>query len=280
LIQPLIKRLEESPKFKLKVLEMPTTFEGAYETVKEYLRIYGKPDMAFCNFDRVEMLGACLAFYFSRVPIAQYHAGDISGEGETFDDYIRFMITLCSDIQFCNSAKSFTHCLRFLRLVGKPVEHCYHVGSLAFDDVELDYTIVPDEPFDLILYNPLPAKPDLMEDELRQIEELLGDRLAIWIFPNEDEGREKVIAKIKELEAEGKVKGLNTVPRPQFLALMEKAERVIGNSSSFYMELPYFYKTHIRNGARNRNRERVKVVPGASERMVKILEKFFLSSHC
>jgi len=275
LSQPLIEELKKSPKFKVEVLELPITFKGAYETVEEYIRVKGKPDLAFVNYDRLEMLGACLAFFIKGVRLAQYQAGDVSGEGEVYDDLVRFMITLCSDFQFCNSEESFKRCLKFLKLVGKPVKNCHHVGSFAFDNLTLDYSAVPNEPFDLILYNPLSRRVDLMEGELDMIEKLLGERLALWVYPNEDEGRDIVIERIRKLEAEGRVKGLETLPRPQFLALMEKAERVIGNSSSFFLELPYFKKQHIHIGLRNRHRERIEVKPGASRRIVEILEKFF-----
>jgi UDP-N-acetylglucosamine 2-epimerase (non-hydrolysing)/GDP/UDP-N,N'-diacetylbacillosamine 2-epimerase (hydrolysing) len=273
LIKPLLEELEANPKFKLHVLELPTNFLGGFKTAKKYLETHGKPDLAFCSFDRVEMLGACLAFFLDNVKIAQYHAGDTSGEGETFDDYVRFMITLCSDYQFCNGENAYKRCLQFLKLVGKPTEHCFEVGSLAFDNVSLDYSIVPNQPYDFILYNPLTRQPNLMENELNQIERLIGKRLALWIYPNEDEGREHVIEKIKKLEAEGKVKAYQTLPRPQFLALMEKADRIIGNSSSFFLELPFFGKKHVHVGARNKHRERIQIRTGASKRIVKILEE-------
>jgi UDP-N-acetylglucosamine 2-epimerase (non-hydrolysing)/GDP/UDP-N,N'-diacetylbacillosamine 2-epimerase (hydrolysing) len=160
-------------------------------------------------------------------------------------------------------------------LVGKPTENCFHVGSFAFDNIALDYSIVPKEPFDLVLYNPLTRRLDVMPKELDEIEALIGERLTLWVHPNEDEGRQIVVDRIKKLEKAGKVKGLKTVPRPQFLALMERAERVIGNSSSFYLELPYWNKHHIHIGLRNKNRERIEVKPGASKRIVEIVEKFF-----
>jgi UDP-N-acetylglucosamine 2-epimerase (non-hydrolysing)/GDP/UDP-N,N'-diacetylbacillosamine 2-epimerase (hydrolysing) len=257
------------------LLELPISFRGAYEVAKEFLRLEKDVSLAICGFDRLEHLGAAIAFFESNVRLAQLEAGDVSGSGEVFDDYVRFMITLCSDIQFCNSEQSFKRCLNFLMLVGKPTENCFHVGSFAFDNIALDYSIVPKEPFDLVLYNPLTRRLDAVPKELDEIEALIGERLTLWVYPNEDEGREIVIERIKKLEKAGKVKGLPTVPRAQFLALLEKAERVIGNSSSFFLELPYWNKQHIHVGLRNKNRERIKVEPGASRRIVEIVEKFF-----
>lgn len=253
---------------------MPISFKGAFEVAEEFIRVNGKPQLAVCSFDRLEMLGACLAFFLNRVKIAQYHAGDISGTGEVFDDYVRFMITLCSDFQFCNGESSFKRCLEFLKLVGKSIENCFEVGSMALDGVKLDYSLIPKEPYDLVLYNPPNKQPELIESELNEVERLL-DKFTIWVFPNEDFGREKVIERIRELESKGKVKGYETLPREQFLALMERAERVIGNSSAFFLELSAFGRNHIHIGVRNKNRERVEVRSGASKRIAEILEKIF-----
>jgi UDP-N-acetylglucosamine 2-epimerase len=275
LLEPLIKAFRENGKFLVDVLELPISFSGAFETVQEYLRVHGRPDLAFTSYDRVEMLGACLAFFLNRVKIAQYHAGDVSGSGESFDDYVRFMITLCSDFQFCNSQESFTRCLRFLRLVGKPIQHVYCVGSLAFDDVTLDYSIVPSEAYDLVLYNPPNNAPEIIDSELDIIEKLL-DKPTIWVHPNEDEGREKVLERIRKLAKKGLVKEQPTLPRAQFLALMKKAERCIGNSSAFFLEMPYLRKDeHIQVGVRNKNRQRIEVKLGASKRIVQIIRNIF-----
>lgn len=275
LIEPLINKLKSSPCFETEILELPISFMGAFETASEVIRRHEKKLLAICPFDRLEMLGACLAFFLNNVKVAQYHAGDVSGGGETFDDFVRFMITLCSDVQFCNGANSFWRCFRFLKLVGKSTSCCYEVGSLAFDDIQLDDSAVPEDDFDLVLYNPLPRRPELIESELEEIENLLENRLTLWIYPNEDAHREVVIDRIRHLEGEGKVKGFETLPRPQFLALMKHASRVIGNSSSFFLELPYFNKRHVHIGVRNRSREAVEVRGGASERIVTILERVF-----
>lgn len=270
LLKPLIRRLNEHPRMSVSVLELPTDFTGAYEVALEFLRTH-RVDLAFCGFDRLEHFGGCLAFFVNQVPVAQVYAGQISGEG-VWDDVVRHLITLCSTIQFCDSEKAYKRCLELLKVTDKPTDKCFLVGSLAFEDLELDESIAPNKKFDLVLYNPLPLKPDLIQKELGEIERLL-DKPTIWIYPNEDKYRETVIERIKKLEAKGKVKGYKTLPRPQYLALLKNCERAIGNSSSFLLELPYFGKSHIHIGARNNKREFVEIRKGGSDRIVKILEK-------
>jgi UDP-N-acetylglucosamine 2-epimerase len=271
LIQPLLNRIEAHPKMDLSLLELPLSFRGALEVASEFLK-HNQVDLAFCPFDRVEMLGACIAFFLKNMKIAQIHAGDISGGG-THDDIIRHMITLYSDIQFCNGGKSHQRTLRLLRTVGKPIKNCYEIGSIHFDDFDdnlIGALWIPPQPFDLVLYNPLTRRPDLVPKELNEIEQLL-DKSTVWIHPNEDAGRELILKKIEELKQKG-VNGYTTVSRPQFLYLMKNCERAIGNSSAFIYELPAFNKNHIHIGLRNKDREPVEIRVGGSDRIVKILE--------
>ena len=277
MIEPLLRRLDA--RYDLKLLELPVSFGGAYEVATEYLRLSGKPRLAFTPFDRLEMLACCIAFYQAGVPIAQLHAGDWAGGG-IWDDTVRMMITLCSDIQFCASQKSLERTVQLLKLADKPISRAYMVGSIQFDDLELDESVVPKYGYDLVLYNPPNGRLELIPSELDEVEGLLdSEKLTVWVYPNEDAGCEAIIGRIERLELKSlyykhekpRVKGFKSLPRPQYLALMKHADRVIGNSSSFFVELPYFKKTHVHVGLRNRDRERVEPVVGGSDRVVEVV---------
>lgn len=286
LVKPLIRRLEEHPSFNLHVLELPVNFRDAFDTVLRFLHgtthIVGgwsiglrspqKVDLAFCSFDRTEMLGAALAFFKNNIPIAQIQAGDQSLEG-THDDITRHQITLCSTVQFCNGMNSYWRVIYILMPLDRSTKNCYEVGSIQFDDLEIDYSAIPDEPFDLVLYNAPTRKPDLIPRELDEIESML-DKLTLWVEPNEDTGRDLILERMKTLEEEGRVKMIQTLPRTQFFGLLETSVRCIGNSSSFFLEIPYLDKQHIHIGVRNKGRERV-FRPGGSVRIIEALERFF-----
>lgn len=287
LIEPIVRRLRKHPRFDVLVMELPTKFtdaiyrvwsaiNGTTHFVGEWSIQIQKPlefHLAFCPFDRVEMFAAATAFFLKNVPIAQIHAGDISKEG-THDDTLRHQITLMTDIQFCNGEQSYQRAKTLLELAGKSTDSCFEIGSIQFDDLTIKHSAVPDEEFDLVLYNPPTRKPYLIHKELDEIE-LLLERHTLWIMPNEDDGRETIIKRIEKLERNGKVKGIDTVEREDFFGLLEKSERCIGNSSSFFVELPYFNKEHIHIGVRNKGRERVEAQPGGSDRIIKCLEEIY-----
>lgn len=273
LIEPLLHRLGK--KFELKIVELPMSLPEAYVTMEDLLK-KDKPDLVFTPFDRIEMLGASLGCLTSNVPTAQIHAGDISVNG-AWDDVTRHIITLGSSFQFCMSEESHSRAKSLLSMVGKSIEHCYQVKPIHFDDIEVDISVTPDEPFDLIVYNPPTTKIDEIYDDLWQIEELLEDKPTVWIEPNGDEGSNIILETMADLQNDGKIISMKSVPRPQFLGLLARCERAIGNSSSFFLELPYFGKTHIQIGSRNMGRESFKpedAVAGGSDEIVKLLETY------
>jgi len=271
LIQPVLRRLERSPFFNVHTLFIqPGSFQDGYTIGRQSSYL----DLAITPFDRFEMLGAAIGFYEAAVPTAQIHAGDLSLEG-TLDDYARHMITLTTSIQFCCSPASYLRTMQFLELVGKDTDRCYEVGSIHMDDLQIDYSACPGEPFDLVLYNPPTRRLDLMKKELDEIERLIGDRLVVWIEPNEDPGRRYILYRIQKIILQKDIVLQNTLPRPSYLGLLERCERAIGNSSSFFYELPYFGKRHIHVGVRNKGRETPEIRPGGSDRIVAILEKLW-----
>jgi hypothetical protein len=277
LIDPLLERLRT--KFDLMICDLPTTFVGAFLKMRDFLKEKGAPDLVFTPFDRLEMLGASIGCLVSNVRTAQIHSGDLS-EG-TWDDVARHMIMLGSDYQFCTSQQSHIRATTVLMTLGRSIGHCYQVKPIHFDDLKIDYDACVAEPFDLVVYNPPTARPDLIEDDLDTIEVMI-DKTTLWVSPNEDEGNKEIgdrIASLDEAFSDDSfpysVLPIGTLPRSQFLGLLEKCERAIGNSSSFFYELPYFNKTHIQVGLRNKDRERLspeQCVSGGSDEIVKILE--------
>lgn len=273
LLVPVIKRLKrhfEVVEFDMgdmggEVFELGGLYEKAFTFIRE-----SAPVCVITPFDRKEQIFVALAARMLNLRVAQIHAGDISREG-CWDDQVRHMISLCCDYLFCNGEESAERARRLVRLTGSSAK-VYEVGSSAFDDIEVDMSSCPDGKFDLIVYSPPTKRPDLIEKELDEIESLL-DKPAIWIGPSGDPGSDLVIGRVREIQKRHDVVFYQNLPRPKFLGLLKRCERPIGNSSSFFLELPYFGKRHVHIGARNKGREVVKIRPGGSDRIAEILRK-------
>lgn len=272
LLLPVINRLRrhfEVIEFKMDEREDPFELGGLYESVYAFLN-ENKPGLVITPFDRKAQIFAALAARMLNLKVAQIHAGDISKEG-AWDDLIRWQISLCCDYLFCNTKESAERARKLVELTGSSAK-VYEVGSTAFDDIEVDTSSCPDGEFDLIIYHPPTKRPDLIEKELDEIESLL-DEPTVWVGPSRDPGSDRIVARAKKLEKEGKIRFYQNLPRPKFLGLLKRCERAIGNSSAFFCELPFFGKRHVHIGVRNRGRGIVKIKPGGSDKIAEILKK-------
>lgn len=284
LLDPVIKRLRkyfEVTEFRMGKGEDPFKMGGLFESTHAFFNEC-QPDLVITPFDRKEQIFVALAARMLNLKVAQLHAGDISQEG-CWDDQVRHMISLCCDYLFCNGEESAERARKLVRLTGSSAK-VFEVGSTAFDDLEINTSACPrgGVSFDVVVYSPPTRRPDLIEKELDEIESLL-DKPTVWIGPSGDLGSDLITSRAKELErmsklgvgewGEGKVKFRPNLPRPKLLGLLKECTRAIGNSSAFFCELPFFGKSHIHIGVRNKGREIVKVKTGGSDRIVEILRK-------
>jgi len=272
LLEPILKRLSEHFEvipFSIECLntsELGNIYKSSYAFLSRC-----KPDLVITPFDRHEQIFVALTARMLNLKVAQIHAGDISRKG-CWDDQVRHMISLCCDYLFCNTEESAERARNLVELVGSDAK-VFVVGSTAFDDIEVDESLALKALFDLVVYHPPTRRPDLIEGELDQIESLL-DKPAIWIGPSGDPKSDLIVKRIGEIER--KHHGITfypDLPRPKFLGLLKRCSRAIGNSSSFFCELPFFGKQHIHIGVRNKGREIVKVRTGGSDRIAEILRE-------
>lgn len=271
LLEPVVDELRKNKRFNVIFWHMELDeCKNVADKIEQL-----KPHLVIVPCDRQEILRTAIELFYKRIPMAHFHAGDISKEG-SFDDIARHMITLMCDIHFCNGDKAKKRVQTLLKTIGKSAKHVYNVGTTAFDNVKIDYSKVPDEPFDLVLYNVPTKKPEEMDKDLDKIESML-DKKTVWIYPNTDPGHWHIIGRIEQVKRKNEnVITYVRLPHSQFLGLMKKCERFIGNSSSMFLEAPYFGTKIVPIGSRNIGRETPTLKKGASKRIADILEKLYL----
>ena len=285
LLRPVIRRLREVPG--VEVLEMFNTENCDPQSLGfRYLEFWHlfkleKPDLVFCSFDRKEMLPVAYAAFLQNIPVAQIHAGDISLEG-TWDDLVRHAISLMATLLFCNGNSSHGRMLITLHNLGRTMEWCkdhvFETGSTALDDIAPDYTDVPEkDSFDLVLYSAPTTHPEVIDDELKQIDALLNKRTLI-IGPTVDPGADRVSewGWVHRNDNPLVYWYYPGVRREIFLALMDRCDRFIGNSSSIWTESLAFKERSklIPIGVRNQGRDFIKPEKGGSDRIVQHVREF------
>ena len=288
LLKPVIRRLKEVPS--VEVLELKNDNNCDPQSLGfRYLEFWHlfkleKPDLVFCSFDRKEMLPVAYAAFLQNIPMVQLHAGDVS-IGGSWDDSVRHCLTLMATLAFCNGQGSYTRArdLKWLlntdtnSFVSGEMMGVYEVGSTALDDIEPDYRDVGlQDSFDLVLYSPPTKQPKLIKAELQEIEAILN-KPVVWIGPTSDPEWMTVVNYLTDLQKRNPDVHFHiSVDRPKFLALMDRCDRFIGNSSSLFVEAPYFKPREklIHIGIRNKGREFIIVRKGGSERIVEHVKRF------
>ena len=271
--KPIIKRLElDWQNFTLETIELiPSVFSTNYQVLDGAWNhdIKEKPDLIYIAGDRIEMVAAACAAFHNNIPIAHYGSGIVNQLISTYDDISRHCIGLWATIAFCEDRKSYMVINRLWNTIGKCTfkdkMNLHIVGNVYLDDLIIDESLVPEEPYDLALFNPTTLTED--SDEI-----MFPERKCIRIGSNPDgQGYMGVIK-------EGFIT-YDNLPRPQFLGLLKNCTRFITNSSCAYYEAPYLglkKEQIIIRGMRNRMRSTPQnLQAGASDKIIKIIKEWW-----
>lgn len=268
LLEPVLKRIKQHPNLELSLLEVKS--EWTFGTLADYAKSWFKrlePDIVVVPTDRSEMIPVALTSFYMNIPTFHLYGGTF-GSG-IHDEFARFIISKCSHIIFCEDDEAKEALVK----MGEEWWRCIVVGVTHFDDFELDESVVPKEPYDLFLIHPDTFSAENTKRDVEEAVSLL-DKYTIIIEPN----REKFYNIILDAVSRLSYPTYTHLPRPQFLALVKHAERFITNSSSAIYEAPYLEtKEVVMIGERNRSRKPVKVLTGASDRIVKVLAEIELN---
>lgn len=268
---PIIRRMEKYPEFMVYTCRLePGNFPASHRIAVEWIgALEPGPDLALIVGDRSEMLAAAMAFFHANIPIVHVYAG-ITNSFATHDDIARHMITLMSDVQFCESIHAAFTVANLLAPVQKQPD-CHVTGITHLDDLMVDDSLVPAQEYDLALYNPVTRGEDVdgrLRADISSIIHALdeGGRRAVLIGPNPD----PMIATAYDRLIDRADTYHSNLPRPQFLGLLANCTRFITNSSAAHYEAPYFLKPGqiMLVGPRNLTRSRVDAVPGGSDRII------------
>jgi GDP/UDP-N,N'-diacetylbacillosamine 2-epimerase (hydrolysing) len=277
LLTPVMKELEQREDIEAKWCYLSSKHYEAQNIIAFHNDLITfNPDIVLIPCDRKEMVGpAALAFHEGYV-VAHFHAG--SNNTNHPDDFNRRAISLFSHIMLCNMHEHKENLVR----QGEEVWRIHVVNSTAFDHIEFDDVITPKEPFDLAILHPNPeSKEKTYEDVEDMWHELRHSPYTVWIYPNHDRNYEIIENFLNPFDGTElqPVKTYKNLPRRQYLSLLKNCTRAIGNSSSFYYELPIINSKaqFIPIGERNKGLVVPETKVGGSKRIAEILATIELS---
>lgn len=284
LTQPVRRRLRESDRVDLSEVNLwAGQFRASYALINDIIENHNF-DFAVINADRIEMAGAAAACFNNGIPFAHMYAGILNNIG-TLDDVNRHVMTLQSTIQFCESKFAAERVFNMRSSVRLPVDNIHDVGITHLDDVEFANACWPDEPYDLVVYNP-PAtnltdqqQRGVIDKDLEKISSIAGagGRKVLAMMPAPDKGHTFI-----RMRLEGMARGMDWItftdlPRPKFFSILKFCDRLITNSSIEYYEAPSLMTKSqkiIHIGTRNAGRDTGPFKTGASDRIARIIEDY------
>lgn len=278
LLDPVLKRLRMKPKIEYYPYSLPAgNFGESFALINRVLQA-DLWDLVLCNADRIEMCGAAAAAFANHVPIAQMYAGIKNNIG-TLDDINRHVITLWSDLQFCESACAAERVFGLKSAVGLP-SNAHNVGITHFDDVVLKPCEIPDIPFILVLYNTPATTLNKREQQERILEEIgvikqhTDGHNVMAIAPAPDPGYEIINGWLEDMSVNH---GWHVVPnlaKENFLYALSRCTRYVSNSSTVVYEAPEYLPDQmiVQVGSRNAGRDKGPFEKGASDKIANIIE--------
>jgi GDP/UDP-N,N'-diacetylbacillosamine 2-epimerase (hydrolysing) len=227
-----------------------------------------QPHLIVLPTDRNEIVYAAAYSFHKGYVIAHFHAGNNSANHP--DDINRRVISHFSHILLCNMEEHRQNLIS----QGEDEWRIHVVGSTAFDNLKYDDSILPNAPFDLVILHPNPlSEEETKKDLSTAIAEVLhSGRYAIWVYPNHDKNCEPIIAFLNKL-SDVHVMKYQSLPRPQYLSLLKNCKRAVGNTSSFYYELPILNPNAqlVQIGERNKGLTVPQTEMGGAKRIADLL---------
>jgi UDP-N-acetylglucosamine 2-epimerase (non-hydrolysing)/GDP/UDP-N,N'-diacetylbacillosamine 2-epimerase (hydrolysing) len=241
-----------------------------------------RPDLLMVVADRFEMLAPANAALAMRIPIVHVEGGERS-EG-AIDDAVRNALTKMSHLHLVTTDKARRRVLS----MGEEAWRVHRVGAASLDHLHAGEIPDRDEvatrlgfdrelPMILAAIHPVTLAQDPGHDAHRLLEALEripdGEKTILFAFPNADEGSAEIRIAVSEFISTRRNAFMHTNLAPEtWLALLNRCELVVGNSSSVLMESPSIPVPAVCIGERQAGRERARNVVDAPPEVEAILE--------
>lgn len=221
-----------------------------------------KPHIILLLGDRAEMLAAAVTATCMNIPIAHLHGGETSG---SVDESFRHSITRMAHIHLVATEKARKNLIKS----GEDSGRIFVVGAPGLDGIKdklipcssirEKYSLKEDEPFALMVQHPVVTEVEESAEQVKLTLEVLSELKiqTIIVYPNADTGGRRMIKVIdKYTGIYPFLRAYKSIPRKEYLSLMNCASFMIGNSSSGIIEAPSFNLPVINIGTRQKGRFR------------------------
>ena len=235
-------------------------------------------DLLLVAGDRAETFSAVCAAFYADLPIAHIQAGELSGHK---DGMVRHAIGKLAHIHFASNQDAADRLRRF----GEQDFRIHRVGAPQLDDIKVQNLMSIQEikdtlnfdlkkNFALCVVHPTSESPTECQDYVKMIGRACeeNDLMQVWIYPNNDAGSKGIVSELDRMTSNDIVSFRN-LNRRTYLSLINKAQMIIGNSSSGLLEAPSLKTAAINLGQRQNDRVRAESVIDVSDVSIRSIDE-------
>lgn len=235
-------------------LTLAKTIEGFSNFCKNI-----NPHLIVIHGDRVETLAGAIVGSLNNILVAHIEGGELSG---TVDELIRHSVSKLSHIHFVSNKEAAKRLIQMGELpssiytIGSPdVDIMFSANLPSLEDAK-NYYQIPFNEYAIVMFHPVTTESDYMQGYAHDFSEALlqDDHNYIVIYPNNDLGSQCILKAYQKLKSNTRFRIFPSLRFEYFLALLKKAQFIIGNSSAGVREAPYYGIPTINVGTRQQNR--------------------------
>ena len=247
-----------------------TTALGMIELSGVFARL--QPDVVLTIGDRYETIATAIAASYMNIPLAHIMGGEVSGN---IDEKVRHAVTKLADLHFVATIKARERVIK----MGENPAKVFATGCPSMDIVRLtldekapkselidDYSGVGNllkgrGDYIIVMQHPVTSEIEDGKEHIRKTYEAVKD-LPIqiyWMWPNVDAGSDRIsrtLRTIREQDDPPNIYFLKNLPSEEFIAFLNGAKCIIGNSSVAIREGSFIGVPAVNIGNRQIGRER------------------------
>ncbi len=223
-----------------------------------------EPDLVVLLGDRIEMHAAAVAAVPLGIPLVHIHGGELTLGA--IDDALRHSITKLSHLHFAATAESAHR----IAQMGEEPWRVTFTGALSVDNARLlprpngatlraKYGLAPGRTFVIVTLHPATLAGSDAGEQARTLVEALSrpGHEVLCTHPNADPGAVLIDAELRKWsEADTRVRYVASLGPNDFIAAMENAVAMVGNSSAGIIEARHYGLPVVNIGDRQAGRQR------------------------
>jgi UDP-N-acetylglucosamine 2-epimerase len=223
--------------------------------------------------DRRELPFIALAGFYLDVKIVHIAAGDFSESNTIYDQYVRPMISIPSNIQICFSKESKKNVDKLFNAIPYLKSNSYFFGNPVFKNVDTSKMKRKiKEKYDLVLLHPQSLSKAETENDIKYLKKCLQKRKTIFILGNNDKNSDLILDFYNKLKNDNYI-FVKSVEKIKYFGLVKYCNNFYTNSSSID-EIKFLNENCLKIiGKRNKNRNKDSFNENAPEQLLKLLKK-------